>query len=109
MTTQFKVGDLVRVPSRRKGVGCYGHSLPQGSVCEVLRIEGNGDVQLQHPGPLKYQQIVHSSMLKPAKQAMAERKALRLLDAGNIPKPGNKSPVANRMRKHIQAYVNRRG
>lgn len=75
MKTQFKVGDLVRVPSRRAGVGCYGHSLPQGSVCKVLDTYGNGDVHLEHPGPVKYPQIVHSSMLKLAKQAMRWRGA----------------------------------
>lgn len=69
----LRVGDLVRVPSGRVSFQCYGHSLPQGSVCEVVRVHANGDVDLLHPGPLKYPQVIHSSMLRAAKQATQKR------------------------------------
>lgn len=109
MTPTIKAGDLVRVPGWTSSRLCYGHGLPQGAVCIVTEgPDRDGDFEVRHPSE-SFGQLVHGSVLKPAKQAMAEREALRLLNAGNIPKPQNKSPVANRMRKHMQAYANRRG
>lgn len=67
----FKAGDLVRVPGSSASPLCYGHGLPQGAVCEVIRPLGP-DFYMKHP-ELGYMQLVHASLLKPAKQAMRKR------------------------------------
>lgn len=73
MTTTIKAGDLVRVPGWSTSPLCYGHGLPQGAVCPV--VEGpdrDGDFEVRHPSE-SYTQLIHGSVLKPAKQAMRKR------------------------------------
>ena len=69
---EFKVGDLVRVPGNSRSIWCYGHHLPQGSVCEVAGVRRGGDCDLNYPGG-GIGQLVHGSVLKLAKQAMRKR------------------------------------
>lgn len=85
MSKQFKVGDLVRVKSRRTSPFYY--DVPFGQVVRVIRLRRSllgfpcVDVEVVDPNPPEhypqgttYTQIIPSSQCKLAKQAMRKRK-----------------------------------
>ena len=67
---ELKVGDLVRVPGNTVKGACR-HSLPQGSVVEVVRVGHDYADMKNHAGT--YTQGCAIECLKLAKQAMRKR------------------------------------
>lgn len=106
----YKPGDLIRSNAKGNTINDF----KSGQVVEVIRMGGwdrcPGYVMAKPIGAkTEYAQSLRLTSVKLAKQAMLEREAHNLLRAGNIPKARNKTPVANRMRRIIAEYANRRG
>jgi len=120
---ELKVGDLVRVAGNSFASeykpGKIRHHFKAGAVCEVLKVyedsvllEGpyRHDVRLSETKATALgtgSQTVRIHQVTFAVQAMLEREAIAMVRAGNLPKPRNKTPLAERMRR-IYQYKNRR-